>query len=227
MSLSKSASLVSLSLLALVGCGDPPPAVSPEAPPAPAASAPAETPAPVASAAVDAGPPALKGSFGSFGRAANSGKVDKVGEKDGVFKADGVKDLVFEGEFEGPAAAFFIASVDSTGAPNGDFDADTLTGTQSFPTELSRALNAGGYTAGIGIYEGDKLLNGPDGAIAPLADGKHKLTFYVSAKTAPKDAVRVYAMLTDKTVVTGPVAEAPAGKAGAAKAAPAAAAAKK
>ena len=111
MTLSKSASLLSLSLFALVACGDPPPAASPEAPSAPAPSAaPVETPAPVASAPVDAGPPALKGSFITFVRAANSGKVDKVGEKDGAFKPDGVKDLVFEAEFEGPAAAFFIAT---------------------------------------------------------------------------------------------------------------------
>lgn len=216
MTLSKFVPVLSLPLFALVGCGDPPPAVSPETPSTPAPITEPSAPAPVASAPVDAGPPALKGSFASFTRAANSGKVDKVGEKDGVFKADGIKDLVFEAEFEGPAAAFFIASVDDTGAPNGDFDADTLTGSQAFPSELSRALNAGGYTAGVGIYEGDKLLNDKEGGIAPL-DGKHKLTFHISAKTAPKGSVRIYAMLTDKTVVTGPVVDAPAGKAPASK----------
>lgn len=217
MTISKFASLLSLSLLACtaVGCGDPPPAVSPEAPTPEVA--PVDTaPAPTASASVDAGPPALKGSFTSFVRAASSGKVDKVSEKDGVFKADGVKDIVFDAEFEGPAAAFFVASVDSTGAPNGEFDADTMTGDQAFPPELSRALNAGRHTAGLGVYEGDKLLNGPDGGIAALADGNHKLTFYISSKTIPAGALRVYAMLTDRTVVTGPVVE-PAAAAGAGK----------
>lgn len=198
-----------LPLFALVACGEPPPAASPQTP-----EPVAPTPTPVASVAPPASaepakPAPLTGSFASFVRAANSGKVDKIGEKDGVFKADGVKDLVFEAEFEGPAAAFFIASVDDSGQPNGDFDADTLTGDEGFPPELSRALNAGGYTAGVGIYEGDKLLNEADGGIAPLAAGAHKLTFHISAKTAPKGPVRIYAMLTDKTVITGPVVAAP------------------
>lgn len=208
MTISKLASTLLLASLSglLVACGDSAPAKTPEAPTPDVA--PPTTAAPVASAApvVDAGPPPMKGSFGAFTRAATSGKVDKVGEKDGAYKADGVKDLVFDVEFEGAAAAFFIASVDDSGAPTGDFDADTLTGSQQFPAELSRALNAGGYSAGVVVFEGDKMLNDKDGGLVPaLAEGKHKLTLHVSAKAAPKGPVKVYAMLTDKTVVAGPV----------------------
>ena len=204
MTVSKLASLLSLSGL-LFACGDSAPAKpTPDAAP-PASAASVALVKPVASV-VDAGPPPSKGSFTTFARAAASGKVDKVGEKDGIYKADGVKDLVFDVEFEGAAAAFFIATVNDSGEPTGDFDADTLTGTQAFPAELSRALNAGRFSAGIVVFEGDKVLNDKDGGLVPaLAEGKHKLTLHVSAKTAPEGPVKIYAMLTDKTVVAGPV----------------------
>lgn len=203
-----------LSSLTLVACGGdaaPPKAPESTASSAPAMTAPPATPEPAmtappaSAAATPPPPPAMKGAFTTFTKAATSGKVDKVGEKDGAFKGDGVKDMVFDVEFEGAAAAFFIASVDAKGEPTGEFDADTLTGGASFPPELTRALNAGGYTAGIVVYEGDKLKNEKDGALTPFPEGKRKLTFHVSAKTAPKGPVRVYAMLTDKTVIAGPV----------------------
>ena len=202
MSLSKLGSIASLSWL-LSACGSPVPADNPPTTPPvaePQPSVVAQATAPVA----DAGPPALKGSFGVVARATTSGKVDKVGEKDGAFKPDGVKDLVFEVEWEGPAAAFFLASVDADGNPTGDFDADTMTGSQEFPPELARAIDQGSATGGIAVYEGDKLLNDKSGSLVPLTDTKHVLTLLLSSKNASKGAYKVYAMLTDRTVVPGP-----------------------
>lgn len=211
MTFSKLSCSVWLAGLCLVACGDAAPAKAPEAPlPEPVAVA--ATPVAPAEPVVDAGPPPMQGAFASAARAASSGKVDKIGEKDGLFKPDGVKDLVFDVEFEGQAAAFFINSVDDSGNPNGEFDADSLTGNQEFPKGLTRAMNTGGTSAGVAVYENDKLLNTPEGGLPPLGEGKHTLKLAISSKNASKGAVRINAMLLDRTVVMGPVVGAAAAK---------------
>lgn len=206
-------------VLALCGlccaCGDAAPAKSPDTP-ATAATNPSATPTPAAPASnagqpqVETGAPPLQGTFVSATRAATSGKEDKVGEKDGNFKPDGVKDLVFEIEFKGPVAAFIVASVDAEGTPTGEFDADSLAGKEIFPGEILHTRDARDVNAGIVIYEDGKILNKPDGGITPFKDEAHKLTFRISSKKANKGPVRVFAMLADRSIVTGPVI--PAGK---------------
>jgi len=181
--------------------------------PSASAATSAATPTPSASASTPAAsasappPPAPKGKFNSFAVNAQSGKVDKVGNKDGAFKADGVKDLVFDVELEGPANAILLVSTDGSGQPNGEFNADTFVGDQQLPSELAANLNQGKFTAGVAVYEGDKLLNGKDGGLPMLADGKHKLTLYISSKDAPKGSYKALATFDNKSITaSSPVA---------------------
>lgn len=146
-----------------------------------------------------------KGTFHSFARAATSGKVDKIGSGDGAFKPDGIKDLVFDVEVEGNVSALLVVAVDAGGTPTGEFGADTLVGSQALPAELAANLNLGKNTAGMAVYEGDKLLNAKDGSVA-LAEGRHKVTLHVSSKSAPKDAhYMAIAILADRSVVKSAV----------------------
>lgn len=178
--------------------------------PAPAATA-AATPGPNAGQPqVDSGVPPLQGEFVSIVRAANSSKEDKIGETDGNFKPDGVKDLIFDVEFKGPVAAFIVASVDAEGTPTGAWDADSLAGKEIFPGEILKTRDPRDVNAGIVIYEDGKMLNNAQGGITPFADGTHKLTLRISSKKANKGPVRAFAMLTDRSIVTGPIV--PAGK---------------
>ncbi len=154
-----------------------------------------------ASASASATPAAPKASFVSATRSAQSGKVDKVGERDGDFKPDKIKDLVIDVELDGPAVALFLASTDKEGTATGDFEADTLVGNQEFPPDIAPTLNGGKYTAGLAVFEGDKLLNAKDGSLVALGEGKHKLSLHVSSKNAPTGAVRIFASLADKSVV--------------------------
>jgi hypothetical protein len=207
------------SLSTAVGCGgEEKPPISPAAPAAPsvlatpadsagaaAPAAPGSVAAPAASAKPEP-PPAPKGTFAAAAKSASSGKVDKVGSGDGAFKPDGLKDLVLEAEYEGAALAFLLVATDAQGTPNGEFTADTFVGAQSLPSETGANLNQGKFTAGLAVYEGDKLLNGKDGAIAALSEGKHKLVFHVSSKDAsPSGSYKIIAFLPDRSTVSSPV----------------------
>ena len=75
---------------------------------------------------------------------------------------------------------------DAAGQANGVFTADTFVGTQLPPSEAGAEIKPGMSTAGIGIYEGDKLANAKDGSLTPLAEGKHKLALHISSRAAPK-----------------------------------------
>lgn len=190
---------------AACGGGEATPAKTPES----TNAGPVATPEPAASNAgqpqVDSGAPPLQGTFVSAVRAANSSKEDKIGEKDGNFKPDGVKDLVFDVEFKGPAAAFIVASVDAEGTPTGEWDADSLAGKEIFPGEILHARDERDVNGGIVLYEDGKILNKPDGGITPFGDESHKLQMRISVKKANKGPVRIFAMLTDRSIVTGPV----------------------
>ena len=133
----------------------------------------------------------------------DSGQVDRVGPDDGALRPDGVKDLSFVTQVEGPIAAVFLASVDEQGAPTGHYLADTLVGDQAGPKEL--AGRPGGTTSGIGVFENDKMLNGPDGSLAGLGAGAHRLTLYVAATATlkPGTKLRVYLQRPDKTLIGG------------------------
>lgn len=202
--------LLGLVVLSSVGlaCGEPTPAKAPEATktteaaPVPVDSAPAPN---AGQPQTKSDVPPLQGSFVSIVRAPSSGKEDKIGEHDGDFKPDGIKDLVFDVEFDGQAAAFIVASVDAEGTPTGIFDADSLAGKEIFPGEILHSRDPADVNAGIVIYENGKLLNKPNGGIDVFPAGVHKLTFRISSKKAGKLAVRAFAMLADRSVITGPI----------------------
>jgi hypothetical protein len=169
----------------------PAPSATPEA-----TSAPPPPPPPPASASRPTEP---RAKFVSFGLAATSGKVDKIGSKDGAFTPDGVRDLVFDAELEGGAVIAFII------VANDAFTADTFVGTQLPPSPADAEIKPGLGTAGIGVYENDKLANAPDGSLTPLPEGKHKLTLYVSSREAPRKATfKAYAVLDDRSMVASP-----------------------
>ncbi len=214
--MSKIATVLVLSCALFTACGGdekrpPTPPVSsatPEPPPAASAAMPAPSASalPVASAKPQDPPPAPKATFTSAAKSASSGKVDKVGLGDGAFKSDGVKDLVVDVEYEGAATAFLLVTTDASGVPNGEFTADTFVGGQALPSEVGANLNTGKHTAGLAVYEGDKLVNGKDGGLGELKEGKHKLALHVSSKDAPTTgSYKVMALLPDKSLVASPV----------------------
>lgn len=208
----KTLTLVPCLVAALFGCGprdsirrhEP---ASLLAPPPPPASSAAETAAPPPPGPPPAPPPKEpRGKFISLALDAKSGKVDKVGSKDGAFTPDGINDLVLDAEIEGPAIAFIVATTDADGKSNGGFTADTFVGTQLPPSEPGAEIKPGMGTAGVGVYENGKLANAPDGSITPLPAGRHELTLYVSSRELQrKGSVRAYAVFDDRSLVPGPV----------------------
>lgn len=136
-------------------------------------------------------------------RSPDSGQVDRVGADDGSLHPDGVKDLAFVAQVDGPVNAVFLVSVDDQGKATGQYQADTLVGDQPSPPDLGS--RTGGTTSGIGVVEGGKLLNAKDGSLAPLGAGAHRLTLYVaeSATLKPGTKLRVYFQRPDHTLVAG------------------------
>ncbi len=167
--------------IALVACGS-----------APAVSAEAPAPRPTGAAAIV-----------TLQRSADSGQVDRVGAVDGALAPDGVKDLAFAVEAEGPIASLFLVAVDDSGRSNGVFQADTLVGDAEVPKSV--AMKWGSGTAGLGVAEGGKLLNAPDGSLAPIGPGHHELVLYISQAAALKAGtkLRVFVQRPDRTVVAG------------------------
>jgi hypothetical protein len=141
----------------------------------------------------------------AFAKAADSMKVDKVGGSDGALKPDGNMDAAYSVEIDGPVTALFVLSSDASGAPNGEYDADTLVGGQDIPKEIGVTLK-GHNTAGLGVFEGDKLVSAADGSLN-LPAGKHKLTIYFAntGVLTPGASVVIFAQGADKSVVKGPV----------------------
>ncbi len=141
----------------------------------------------------------------TLGKAPDSGQVDRIGAADGALSPDGVKDLSFVVEVDGAIESFFLLAVDESGKANGAYQADTLVGEAEVPKDIS--IKWGKGTAGLGVAEGDKLLNAPDGSVAPLGPGHHKLVFYVSASSAiaPGTRLRAFMLRPDKAIVASNV----------------------
>lgn len=137
----------------------------------------------------------------TLGKAPDSGQVDRIGAADGALAPDGVKDLSFVVEVDGAIESFFLLAVDESGKANGAYQADTLVGEAEVPKDIS--IKWGKGTAGLGVAEGDKLLNAPDGSVAPIGPGHHKLVFYVSASSAitPGTRLRAFMLRPDKAIV--------------------------
>ena len=144
----------------------------------------------------------------SFTVGPESGKTDKVGGSDGALKPDGNPDLAFTADVEGPIAALFIISVTAKGEPNGEYQADTIVALDQFPADFPIAQRAGMLTAGIGVWEGGKLLSKDDGSLS-IPAGAHKLDIYVSSTGVLKQGskVQIWTMRPDKTTSKGPIAD--------------------
>lgn len=133
----------------------------------------------------------------------DSGQVDRVGAADGSLGPDGTNDLSFVSETEGPVAAMFLVSVDRGGAPTGQYQADTLVGQVESPRELGAKPGSG--TAGLGVVEGDKVLNASDGSLPEVGPGKHRFLLYIapSPSLQPGTRLRVYVQRPDKSLFAG------------------------
>ena len=145
------------------------------------------------------------GGAATLERSPESGQVDHVGPADGALAPDGIKDLAFTSEVDGPVSALFLVSVDDQGKPTGQFHADTLTGQDEGPRLLGSKL--GGQTGGIGVFDGGKMLNSADGALPQLGAAHRRLTLYVapSASVQSGTKLRVYVLRPDHSVAAGAI----------------------
>src|SRR4051812_22004865 len=58
------------------------------------------------------------------------------------------------------------------------YQPDTLVGQTESPEELGAKPGRG--TSGLGVVEGDKMLNAADGSLSELGPGMHRLLLYVA-----------------------------------------------
>ena len=126
-----------------------------------------------------------------------------MGAADGSLVPDGTNDVSFVSEVEGPIGAVFLVSVDANGAPTGQYQADTLVGATESPKELGAKPGSG--TSGLGVVEGDKLLNAADGSLGVIGPGKHHFVLYVAPSDGlkPGTLVRVYVQRPDNALLAG------------------------
>lgn len=188
-------------LVLLVGCGgSEPPAKS---------AADSTSSGTTARSSGSSAPSGAMGTIKTFKVSPDSMKVDRVGGSDGALKPDNSPDLVFDADVEGPISAFFLISTDSKGEPNGEYQADSITGLDTLPKDFPLSVRAGMLTAGMGVWEGQKMISKPDGSIELIPDGPHHVTVYVASTgvLVPGSHVRMYAMRPDKTVSPGPVVD--------------------
>ncbi len=136
--------------------------------------------------------------------APDSSKVDKVGAADGALLPDGTPDLAMRVQLEGPVTALFVVATDKFGRPMGKFQADTLVGGQAMPRELAGAHD-GKETSGLGVFEGNQLLNSPDGSLSWIGGGPHTITLYVNGTPSGAPDLRVYALGADKLLAVSSV----------------------
>jgi hypothetical protein len=146
-------------------------------------------------------PPAGDAAPVTLDKSPDSGNVDRVGAADGSLAPDGTNDLSFVAEVDGPLTAIFLVTVDETGAPTSQYQADTLVGQSESPKELGAKPGSG--TSGLGVVEGDKVLNAAGGSLGELGAGKHRLTLYVapSPRLQPGARLRVYVQRPDRSLI--------------------------
>lgn len=127
-------------------------------------------------------PPAgsSKPAISNFAKRADSLKVDKIAGNDGNLKPDGRNDAAFDVTLRGPIVALYLFSTNDKGEPDGSWQYDTIVGKQAYPAALKSLVAAGGMTAGMGVFEGDKVLNRDDGAFELSDTAEHKVSVYFS-----------------------------------------------
>lgn len=104
-------------------------------------------------------------------------RVDKVGMRDGMFRADGNLDLAFTATIEGAFDAVFVYSTNAKGEPVYGLRADTLSRGEEVPTELGSVVDTGKMTVGVGVFENGRMVN-QDSGRAQLEGGTHAVTLY-------------------------------------------------
>ena len=82
-----------------------------------------------------------------------------------------------------------------------------MVGSQEIPKEVGVTMMKGHNTAGLGVFEGDKLVSSADGGVN-LGPGKHKLTLYFAntGVLTPGASLVLFVQAADKALVKGPVA---------------------
>jgi hypothetical protein len=207
-----------VAFVAAPGCGGDKPANSPQPevtanatttpePTTPATAA--VTAAPSATAVASAPPPREEHppetKILAWERSKDSLKVDKIGAKDGDFKPDGKKDVIFTLKVSGAVDAIYIASVDKNGDAAGVFQSDSLTGSDTQPNEFAGSRH-GKTTEGVAVFEGDKLLNDASGSLkGKIGAGEHTLTLAIANNPKMKLPIRLWVQMPDHTMVAGPV----------------------
>lgn len=132
--------------------------------------------------------------------------VDKVGLRDGFMRPDGNRDLAFTATIDGPYEALFVVSTNAKGDPGYGLRADTITGSDEIPTELGGVIDTGKMTAGIGVMEDGKFINGESGS-AHGEPGLHRLTLYIpnTATLRAGSHVRLYVRTPSGALLPGPI----------------------
>lgn len=133
-------------------------------------------------------------------------RVDKVGMRDGMFRADGNLDLAFTATIDGPFEAMFLYSTNAKGEPVYGLRADTLARGEEVPAELGSVVDTGKMTVGVAVYEGGKLVNADSGKIS-LDGGNHVLTMYTPNPGMLKagDNLRLWVRAPNGALVASPV----------------------
>jgi hypothetical protein len=134
-------------------------------------------------------------------------RVDKVGMRDGMFRADGNMDLAFTATVDGPFDALFLYSTNAKGEPVYGLRADTLARGEEVPAELGSVVDTGNMTLGVAVIENGKLQNADTGKVS-VGSGSHALTIYCPNPGMLKagDHLRLWVRAPNGALVAGPVA---------------------
>jgi hypothetical protein len=138
--------------------------------------------------------------------APDSHQVDKVSPRDGAIASDGAKDAAFDLTVTGPLSALAIIVTDANGKGTSNQIWDSIVGTDPIPAGMMVGFSVGSQTWQVGVFEGDTLLNRPDGRLPPL-DGTHQVRLYASDSGyfKPGTSFRLIAELPDGSLTLGPV----------------------
>jgi len=133
----------------------------------------------------------------SFGLSdADSLRVDKIGLRDGALRPDGLLDLAFRADVQGPIDALFVTTVNEKGEPTNTFRAYTLVGNQEPPEELRGVVERGSSALALGVEEGGRLINQESGALGTLSPDRHSLKLYVANAGNLREGTRLVLFAT-------------------------------
>ncbi|WP_394840067.1 hypothetical protein LVJ94_24575 [Pendulispora rubella] len=133
-------------------------------------------------------------------------RVDKVGGRDAYLYPDGLLDISFVVDVTGPLSALFLMSTDERGEPDNFFRVNTLIGIEEAPQQFGGTLELGRMSSGLGVLEDGKWINKGDGSVS-IPAGPHHLTLYTSNMGGLQSGrhLRVFGVLSDKSVIKGPI----------------------